>query len=141
MDQLLSFFKEFDIANLMPEADAFVSQLRGDLALIVLLGPILLLLLGAWYFFLPRQEVGDSLGFRGILPIKDEKTWRQAQRIAGLGYGVLGAALLVVFGVLCLFFGAMAPETVASCAFICVIVELILTLIVWIGIQALSRKK
>lgn len=141
MDSLLSFFKEFDIANLMPEADVYLRQLRLDLALILLIGPILLLLLGAWYYFLPRQEVGDSLGFRGLFRISDQKTWLQAQKLAGLGYGILGAALLVVFGIMSLFFGAMAPDAIANTVLVCVIIELILTLIVWIGIQLLSRNK
>lgn len=141
MDQLLSFFKEFDIANFLPESEAFFSSLRADMALIVLIGPLLLLVLGAWYYFLPRPQAGDALGFRGLRKIEDTKTWLHAQKLAGLGYGILGLALFVIFGVLCLFFGAMSPDTVATCGFICVIIELILTLIVWIGIQIMIQKE
>ena len=141
MDRLLSLFKDFDIANVLPEADVFLRQMRLNLALILLIGPILLLLLGAWYYFLPRQEVGDPLGFRGLFRISGQKAWLQAQRLAGLGYGILGAALFVVFGIMSLFFGAMLPDAIANTVFVCVIIELILTLIVWIGIQLLSRKK
>ena len=140
MDQLLSFFKEFDIVNFLPESEAFLGSLRTNVALIVLIGPILLLAVGAWYYFLPRTQVGDPLGFRGLRKIEDTKTWLYAQKLAGLGYGIVGAALFVVFGILCLFFGAMAPDAVATCAFICVIIELILTLIVWIGVQFLIQK-
>lgn len=141
MDQLLSFLKEFDIANLLPEAEVFLDQFRLNMALITLLGPVLLIGLGAWYFFCPREQVGDPLGFRGLIPIREQSAWLYSQRLAGIGYGLVGIATTVVFGILCLFFGAMAPMTVATCAFVCVIIELLLTLTVWLGVPFLTRKE
>lgn len=138
MDQLLSLLKEFDIANFLPKAETFVDQLRLDLALLVLICPLLLLALGAWYYFLPREKVDDPLGFRGLRKVRSKQAWQYSQRIAGMGYGILGIAMVVVFGILCLFFGAMSPTSAATCAFVCVIIELILTLIVWVGIQVLT---
>jgi len=141
MDQLLSFFKEFDMVNFLPEMEAFLRSLRWNIALIVLIGPILLLVVGAWYYFLPRSQVNDPMGFRGFRKINNSKTWFYAQKVAGMGFGILGLALFVLFGVLSLFFGVMSPDTVATCAFICVIIELILTLLVWVSIQLQIQKR
>ena len=111
------------------------------MAILVLIGPLLLIGLGAWYHFLPRTKINDPLGFQGLRRIEDKKTWMYAQRLAGLGYGILGIALFVVFGVLCLFFIAMTPDVIATCTFVCVIIELLLTLAVWLGVQFLTRTK
>ena len=140
MDQLLSFLKEFDIANALPETAVFTTQLRWTMAILMLIGPLLLIGLGAWYYFLPRTRINDPLGFQGLQRIEDKKTWLFAQRLAGLGYGILGIALFVVFGVLCLFFIAMTTDVIAVCTFVCVMIELLLTLAVWIGIQILTAK-
>jgi multidrug transporter EmrE-like cation transporter len=95
MDSLLSFFKEFDIANLMPEADVYLRQLRLDLALILLIGPILLLLLGGttdamaklFEFFGPEALSGQFLWISfgvsfvlcaGLVLLKKEKPDKRA---------------------------------------------------------------
>lgn len=141
MDKLLSLLKNFEMTDLLPEADVFLGQLRLWMALLVLLGPVLMIGIGAWFYFFPRTRVGDNLGFQGLSPITEKPAWDYAQKMAGMGYGIAGIALLAVFGVLCLFFGLMSPDAMATCTIICVIIELLLTLAVWLGVQFLTRTK
>lgn len=141
MDELLSLLKEFDIVNLLPAADQFMGQLRLLFGLAVMAGPLTLLGLGLWYYFAPPGEANHRAGFRTYHSMGSVAAWRYAQKLAGIGYGGLGAVLTVIMGILCLFYGLMGIGTVATCALVCVILQLLLTLTVWIGIQVLVYRE
>lgn len=136
MDKILSLL-QMDIGEMLPELDSFLSDLVGTVRLIVLLGPVILLALGAWYYFIPPKEANHRAGFRTYLTMGSVEAWRFAQKLAGIGYMALGGALTVIVGIISLFFTGKEALTMIHIALVCVIVELILVLIVWIGVNLL----
>ena len=96
MKDILSLLQDFDVANFLPEPDKFLKNLEGFMRLLVLAGPLVLLVLGAWYYFAPPKEANHSVGFRTYWGMGSVEAWRFAQKLAGLGYGVLGAVLLLM---------------------------------------------
>ncbi len=136
-----AFLKDFDFALLLPELDTFLGQMRFFLGLFLTLGPLCMLIFGLLYYFKPTDSPASRWGFRSYWTSGSDKSWQFAQKIAGMIFMILGGALFLVGLIMSLFFGAMAPDAIANTVFVCVIIELILTLIVWISIQILVRKK
>ncbi len=137
MDKILSFFKSMDIAEMLPEMGKFMSGLEGFARLAVLAGPLVLLALGLWYYFLPPKEANHKAGFRTYLTMGSVEAWQFAQKLAGMFYMVLGGGMTLVIGIISIFFNAEDALAMANTVFICVIVELVLTLIAWIGVNVL----
>ncbi len=137
MDDILSLLQDFDVANFLPEPDKYLNSLEGWIRLIVLAGPLVLLGLGLWYYFAPPKEANHSAGFRNYWGMGSVEAWRFAQKLAGMGYTVLGGALTVIMLVVSLFFNGEKALAMANAAVVCVAIELILTLALWIAINAL----
>lgn len=137
MDDILSLLQDFDVANFLPEPDKYLNSLEGWIRLIVLAGPLVLLGLGLWYYFAPPKEANHSAGFRNYWGMGSVEAWRFAQKLAGMGYTVLGGALTVIMLVVSLFFNGEKALAMANAAVVCVVIELILTLALWIVINAL----
>ena len=137
MDDILSLLQDFDIANFLPEPDKFLGSLEGWVRLLVLAGPLVLLGLGIWYYFAPPKEANHSAGFRTYWGMGSVEAWRFAQKLAGMGYMVLGGALTIIMLIVSLFFKAESALAMINTALVCVVIELILTLILWLGINAL----
>lgn len=137
MDDILSLLQDFDVANFLPEPEKYLNSLEGWIRLIVLAGPLVLLGLGLWYYFAPPKEANHSAGFRNYWGMGSVEAWRFAQKLAGMGYTVLGGALTVIMLVVSLFFNGKNALAMANAAVICVSIELVLTLALWIVINAL----
>lgn len=137
MDDILSLLQDFNVANFLPEPEVYLNSLEGWIRLIVLAGPLVLLGLGLWYYFAPPKEANHSAGFRNYWGMGSVEAWRFAQKLAGMGYTVLGGALTVIMLVVSLFFNGESALAMANAAVICVTIELILTLALWIVISAL----
>ena len=137
MDDILSLLQDFDIANFLPEPDKFVNSLEGWVRLLVLIGPLVLLGLGIWYYFAPPKEANHSAGFRTYWGMGSVEAWRFAQKLAGMGYMVLGGVLSVLMLIVSLFFNGDKALAMINAALVCVIIELILVLLLWIIINML----
>lgn len=140
MDDILSLLQDFDVANFLPEPDKFLKDLEGIMRLIVLAGPLVLLVLGAWYYFAPPKEANHSVGFRTYWGMGSVEAWRFSQRLAGLGYGLLGAVLTVVMLLVSFTFRGESAFAMANIAMVCVVIELILVLLVWVVLNLLIYK-
>ena len=140
MDDILSLLQDFDVANFLPEPDKFLKDLEGIMRLIVLAGPLVLLALGAWYYFAPPEEANHSVGFRTYWGMGSVEAWRFSQRLAGLGYGVLGAVLTVVMLLVSLTFRGESAFVMVNIAMVCVVIELVLVLLVWLVLNLLIYK-
>ena len=56
-------------------------------------------------------------------------------------YSLLGCILTVVLSIFCNFFRAMNPMTMAVCALVCVLLEVVVILGAWVWIQLQVYKK
>ena len=137
MDEILSLLQDFDIANLLPEPDKFLGSLESTARLVVLAGPLVMLVLGLWDYFMPPKEANHSVGFRTYWGMGSVQAWRFAQKLAGMGYTALGGALTIIMAVVSIFFNGEKALAMINTALVCVIIELVLVLILWIGINVL----
>ncbi len=96
----LDFFKSlldnFDPANFLPKLESLVGRLDVIMRLTVLIAPLVLLVLGLLYFFLPAKEANYAFGYRFFWGMSSVEAWRLMQWIAGMVFGVLGVVLTIV---------------------------------------------
>lgn len=141
MSKILSLLKEFDISKILPQMDSFVRTLGGWLRLILLAGPLVLVGLGAWYYYAPPSEANYSVGFRTKWSMSSVAVWRYAQKLAGRCFMLVGGALAILMLVISLFFGLFGPVGMAVVTLICMIIEAVLIVLLHVWIDKQLRKK
>ena len=140
MSDILSLLQDFDVANFLPAPDKFLNSLEGWVRLLILAGPLVMLALGAWYYFAPPKEANHAAGFRTYYSMGSVKAWLFAQKLAGMAYMALGGALTVLMLIVSLFFNGEKAMAMITAALICVILEVILVAIVWVVLNILVMK-
>ena len=137
MDDILSFLQDFDVANFLPEPDTFIRDLAGWIRLMVLVGPLILVALGALYFFAPPKEANHSFGFRTYWGMGSVQAWQFSQKLAGIGYMVVGGLLTILMGIVSIFFRGDSALAAINTAMVCVIIELVVTVALWVVLNLL----
>jgi uncharacterized membrane protein len=64
--------------------------------LAVMAGPLLVLIFGCIYFFMPPKEANHSLGYRFYWGMGSEYAWRFTQRLAGFVWMITGSLLTLI---------------------------------------------
>ena len=137
MDAILSLLEGFDLNNFIPPLDTVMGWVLLFARLAVLIGPLLLLGLGLWYFLRPPKEANHSVGFRAFYGMGSIAAWKYTQRLAGLVWGALGAVLTVVMLIVIFTFSADSLSDSVWSACVCLIIELALVLISVIAINVI----
>ncbi len=140
MEAITAFLESFDIAKLLPELGAFISDLRFWAGLFLLIGPLVMLGLGAWYFFLPTKEANHHIGFRCAAAMGSVQAWRYAQRLAGMLYMIVGGLLTVVSIIMIVVLAVAKPMAMATTAMIVMVLQALLALALRIVLQVLINK-
>ena len=126
MEAITGFLEDFDFAKFLPEIGALLSSLRLWLSLLMLAGPVLVLILGIWYFFFPVSKPNQRLGFRIRRVMTSLEAWQYAQRLAGKIWMIGGAGLTVVSLVVLLICLGMSHIALATVALVSVGIQAIL---------------
>ena len=126
-DSIRQMMDNFDPATLLPDLSSVTGLVTTVARLAVIIGPILLLALGAAYLLAAPKEANYSFGYRCYHGMGSVEAWRYTQRIAGLIWGLLGLVLTVVMFLSTLGYGAKPITDVISSAITCLIWEVALT--------------
>lgn len=135
MEEIFALLDGFDLNNFIPELDTVLGQVELIVRICVLAVPLVVLALGLWYYFLPPKEANHYVGFRTFWGMSSVGAWRFAQRLAGIVWGALGLVLAVVMFFISLGFRGMDVMDMVWTGFVCVIWQLVLVLISYIGIN------
>ncbi len=132
---------ELNLGALLPDLGTVMGWIELAFRVAVMAGPILLLGFGLVYLLSPPKEANYGLGYRFWWGMASKDAWQYTQRIAGLVWSALGAALTVIMAIVCSFFRGMDPMDMAWAAGICVIIELVLVAAACIAINVVVMKK
>ena len=138
--ELISNLFDMDLSKLVPKLPVFLGFVNTFLVLAVLIGPILLVVLGALYLFKPAPEANFKYGFRTYFGMGSIEAWQFSQRIAGLIFGGLGVLLLVIMLIVVLTFIGKDLFRIAGTAIVCLIIQAVLTLAARVTISVLCWK-
>ena len=140
MKGIAAFLKSFDVADLLPSMGAFSAGLTVWMIIFVLIGPLLMLALGAMYYYKPPKEANYSWGFRTYFTMGSVEVWRYTQRLAGKVWMLLGGAMAVLALVVSVILCFIGTQAVAVGAVVTVSIELVLVVASWVGINMVVLK-
>lgn len=135
MDKLAQLVKDFDLANFVPELDSVIGWVEFATRTAVMIGPLLLLIMGAIYFFIPPNEANHHMGYRFYWGMGSVEAWKFTQKIAGISWMGLGLLLTLIMLLVCGGFRGMETPEMVSAAATCLIWELVLSLLLCIAID------
>ena len=124
MDKLAELVANFDIANILPELDSFLGWMELLIRLAVMAGPLLVLIFGCIYFFMPPKEANHSLGYRFYWGMGSEYAWRFTQRLAGFVWMIAGGLLTLIMFFVTIAVGGKDLAQMGYDAVICLFWEL-----------------
>ena len=134
MDKITALFEGFDLTKLVPEMDILLEKLLLIVRIAVMAGPLVMLLLGLWYFLIPPKEANHSAGFRTWFGMGSVVAWRATQKIAGVAWSSCGLILSVVMWFVSRGFAGMDAMQMANAAFSCLLWQIGVALISYVGI-------
>ena len=137
MDDILSLLQDFDVANFLPAPEDYVQSLEGWVRFFVLIGPLLLAGLGAWYFFAPPKEANHSVGFRTYWGMGSVRAWLFSQKLAGMSFMGLGGVLFVIMLIISLTFNGEKAMGMINTALWCVVIQLVLVVALYVVLNLL----
>ncbi len=135
-DFLKSLLDNFDPTAWLPKLESLMDRLHIIMRLAVLVAPLVLLVLGLIYFFLPPKEANHSLGYRFFWGMSSVESWRFTQWVAGIVFAVLGMILTVVMLIISGGFAGMQTMDMVWKAGKCILWELGLVAAACMGIDA-----
>lgn len=121
--------------KIIPELGALLSDVKLWLNLAMFAGPLLLLLVGAFYFFLAPKEANHKAGYRTFFGMGSVKAWNFTQKIAGMIWGGVGALLLVVALIGCIILGGQEASQAVSTGMTILIIEAVCCLLAFLAIE------
>lgn len=135
MDKLAELVTNFDMANFMPELDSVIGWVELLSRIAVMAGPVLVLIFGLIYFFIPPKEANHSLGYRFYWGMGSIPAWRFTQRLAGLVWMGMGLILSVIMLLICNGFRGMDTPAMVEDAITCLLWELGVITVVCLAID------
>lgn len=126
IDKLVALVDNIDLASLFPAMDTVVGWITLIARICILAAPLVMLVLGLRYRFMPPAEANYKAGYRFFFGMGSDTAWRYTQRLAGIVWTVLGAVMALGMLVVCLFFGGMDPVKMVKTVLVCLGVQLVL---------------
>ena len=127
MEYLKTLLEEgFDPAALLPDINHMLDKIDLLVRAAVMIGPVVLLIMGVIYLVCPPKEANHFLGYQFFWGKNSVEAWRFTQKVAGIGWCILGLVLTVAMYVISGGFAAKDAVDVVSTAAHCIIWELVL---------------
>lgn len=120
---------------LIPKLDLLLSDMRLWAGIAILIGPIVFLCIGAFYYFAAPQEANHRLGYRTYFGMGSVKAWRYTQKLAGMVWGGLGAVLAIVAIIVCIGMSGKEAAQAISGALTTLIVEGVGALLAFLAVE------
>ena len=129
------------LAAIIPELGAMLADMRFWLGVAMLIGPILLVLLGAYYYFLAPGEANHKAGYRTYYGMGSVEAWRFTQGFAGKVWGFLGAGLAVAAIIGCIIMGVQDSQGAVVPGLIVLILEAVAVLTGFVIIETTVSRR
>lgn len=133
IDSIKEILDAFDPATLLPDLTTVVGKVELIARIAVMVGPIILLILGALYCFASPKEANYHFGYRCYFGMGSIEAWRFTQRLAGMVWGALGLVLTIVMLIVCGSFRGMEIMPMVTKAAVALIWQAVLA-----GLSALA---
>jgi len=131
--------KENTIIDLLdaviPKLDILLKDMRFWMIVAVLIGPILFMGMGAFYYFASPKEANHRLGYRTYFGMGSVNAWKYTQKLAGMVWGGLGVVMTVVAIIVAIVLGGKEPADAMSAALTMLIIEAVCAFLAFLAIE------
>ena len=138
IDSIKEILDAFDPASLLPDLTTVVGKVELIARIAVMVGPIIMLILGALYCFASPKEANYHFGYRCYYGMGSVQAWRFTQRMAGIVLGGLGLLLTGIMLVVSGGFASMQTMDMAWKALTCVLWEAGLSAVAILSINIIA---
>ncbi len=121
---LVDLINNFDPASLLPKIDSVLGWIELVTRLCVMAAPVIMLVLGLIYWFLPAKEANYEAGYRFYFGMGSVYAWRFTQKLAGMVWTALGLVLSVVMFFISSGFRGMEGTQMLDRAVACILWEI-----------------
>ena len=123
LDSVKEFLSGFESLPQLPDPGALVGYVETIARVLVIAGPAVMVILGLLYLFAAPKEANHHFGYRCYFGMGSELAWRFTQRIAGITWMVLGAAMAVAMLIITARFPGQEILDMLTTAALCLLVE------------------
>ena len=134
-DQVTMVTEEMDLTQWLPDLSNAQSSLTTWMRVIVIAGPVLMLLLGLYYFFLSPPEANYRAGYRFRYAMSKVSVWQFTQRLAGLVYGGMGLVLTIIMIICMISFSDRTPPDLVWFTVKCILWQIILVMVATLAVN------
>lgn len=121
--------------KIIPELSIFLSDVRLWLNLAMFAGPVLFLLMGAYYLYLAPKEANHKAGYRTFFGMGSVNAWNYTQKIAGMVWGGAGVLLLVTAIIGCIIQSGQGADGAVSTVQVILIIEAVCGVLAFLGVE------
>ena len=132
---LVDLINNFDPASYLPEIDSIIGWVEIIIRLCVLAAPLIMLVFGLTYWFLPAKEANHEVGYRFYFGMGSVEAWRFTQKLAGIVWTALGLILSVIMFLISGGFKGMDGMQMLDKAVACILWEIGLMAVACIAIN------
>ena len=134
MEKLNSLF-DLELSKLVPDMDQLLNTVRIAVTIAILIGPVVLMVMGLRYLFLPPAEANRRAGFRTYFGMGSVEAWQLTQKIAGIAISVSGLVLGIIMLIISRSYSGMDLMAMCLSAIECLLWQAGVALIVYFGIS------
>lgn len=121
---LVDLINNFDFASYLPKIDSILGWIQIITRLCVMAAPVIMLVFGLTYWFLPPKEANHVAGYRFYFGMGSVDAWRFTQKLAGIVWTALGFVLSVVMFLISGSFANMDGSQMLDKAVACILWEI-----------------
>lgn len=119
----------------VPELGSLITDLRYWLVFLMVVGPVALMLLGAYYLFMAPPEANHKAGYRTFYGMGSVSAWKFTQKLAGRTWIISGLVMLLVAIVGFILMIKAEVGRAVTIGLVVLIVEAIIALVAYIAIE------
>ncbi len=123
--------------SIIPELGRLLSSVTLWMNLAMFAGPVIFLLMGAFYLFLAPKEANHKAGYRTFFGMGSVKAWGYTQKIAGMVWGGVGVLLLVVALIGCLLGIGKTADSAVATAQVILVIEAVCGVLAFLAVEIL----
>ena len=121
---LVDLINNFDPASLLPKVDSILGWIELAIRICVMAAPVIMLVFGLTYWFLPAKEANHEAGYRFYFGMGSVAAWRFTQKLAGIIWTGLGFILSVVMFFVSSGLRGMEDTQMLDKAVVCILWEI-----------------
>lgn len=119
----------------VPDLGSLITDLRYWLVFLMVVGPVALMLLGAYYLFMAPPEANHKAGYRTFYGMGSVSAWKFTQKLAGRTWIISGLVMLLVAIVGFILMIKAEVDRAVTIGLVVLIVEAIIALVAYIAIE------